>query len=538
MKLFRSMLLVGALAAAAVFAPAAGAATPQIATNYHQSCVLSDAGSVTCAGRRENSIFGAPTTGLVESFVPAPAFGAAVTQLAAGETHVCALLVGGTVQCWGNNENFQLGQDGVDKTDSATPLTVKTGPSAVLTDVTQLATQDETTCARKSDGTAWCWGEGDSGQIGDGGGVDRSLATQVSGLSGVQKVVGGGSSSCALITGGTAKCWGSDAYGQLGSGGGGDSPTPVDVQNLAGAADIGSGSGFHCALIADGTVKCWGVDGSGEQGNGPGNSENNTATTVPGLTGVAQLAVGYSTTCVLHVGRTVSCWGYNGEYEAAGPTTAHVESPSDVPGAAGALALAQQWDETACALYRGGSVRCWGINNYAQSGIANGRQDIKVPTQVPGLDLITIAYPGEGTTATQVGKTKLDKKKKTYTLTTQLSTTPNPLVAPSEACTGLASVEVTRTYYTKKTVKKKGKKVKKKVKKTKTYKKNGFLAPAADGNTCSVTLALKLSVKYFNGKKVKPKLNAVGNASLQPVASSLSVKLPKVKAKTKKSTKK
>jgi alpha-tubulin suppressor-like RCC1 family protein len=345
MKSFRYLIALGALAALFLVPAGASAAAPQIATNYHQSCVLSDAGSVLCSGDNGKLALGDATSGIRSAFAAGPALGS-VVQLATGENHVCALLADTTFKCWGSNDSYQLGQGGVDKTNSATPLTVKDSLDQPLSGVTQIATQDDTTCARKSDGTAWCWGAGTSGQLGDGGSTDLSLATQVFGLSGVVKVVPGSSVTCAIVTGGTVKCWGADTNGSLGNGPSGNSPTPVDLPDLSGVVDIGAGSEFSCALIADGTVKCWGTDGNGEQGNGPGTSPNESPATVPGLTAVTQLAVGYSTVCVLRADSTVFCWGYNDDYETGTAPASKVEVQAQNTGEAGAIGLAQQRVET------------------------------------------------------------------------------------------------------------------------------------------------------------------------------------------------
>lgn len=514
---------------AAVAAPGASAQAPQISSNYHQTCTLSDVGAVLCAGDKTDGALGDEIAIDVMRpvFAAGPALGG-VTQLAAGERQMCGLITDGTVSCWGYNSSFELGRGGSDTTSSATPAPVLSTGDVPLTGVTEIASQDATTCARKSDGTAWCWGAGGSGQIGDGYTESRSVASQVSGLTGVVKVVPGSSTTCALVTGGSVYCWGSDSGGALGNGSDGESATPVAVQNLSNAVDIGAGSGFECALIADGTVKCWGRDLSGEQGNGAGTSSNDSATTVPDLAGVSQLALGYSTTCVLKTDATVYCWGYNDDFEAGVQPAGKVESPTNVAGATGAIQLAQQWDETACALYRGGGVKCWGYNHKGQAGIDNGFAPIAVPTDVPGVDLITLASPAAAISASRSAKTKLDKKKKTYTVSVKLSITPGALVLPSEACVGAASAAASYSVIKLKTVKVKGKKQRKRVKQRKTITKKGSLALTSD--VCSSTLALRLPVRYFNGRKVKITLKATGNGSLSPVSKTLSVKLAKVKS--------
>jgi alpha-tubulin suppressor-like RCC1 family protein len=107
-----------------------------------------------------------------------------VTGRALGDYLGCARKSDGTVACWGANSDGQLGNGSV--VDSTSPVAVNG-----MSDVVEIAAAggattgtDETTacsCARKRDGTIFCWGDNHSGALGNGTTVDSSLPVPVGG---------------------------------------------------------------------------------------------------------------------------------------------------------------------------------------------------------------------------------------------------------------------------------------------------------------------------------------------------------------------
>ena len=90
-----------------------------------------------------------------------------------------------------------------------------------VTTATQLTADNRSTCAVLTDGSATCWGNNGSGQLGLGEDAYAEYvldATPVAGLTGVAELSLGEWHACARLTAGTVRCWGSNTSGQLGEG--------------------------------------------------------------------------------------------------------------------------------------------------------------------------------------------------------------------------------------------------------------------------------------------------------------------------------
>lgn len=103
--------------------------------------------------------------------------GVKFTEVALGTEHTCAIATNGRIYCWGRNAiDYQLG-DGTNE-DRLTPVEV-VAPAGLTFSGLEAASYH--TCARGSDGRAYCWGKNLSGQVGDGRGGHATVATPVAG---------------------------------------------------------------------------------------------------------------------------------------------------------------------------------------------------------------------------------------------------------------------------------------------------------------------------------------------------------------------
>ena len=202
-------------------------------------------------------------------------------QLSYGDDHICALIKGGSVSCWGENYAGESGHGAVpgDTEDAMVPP----GRVPGIATATAVSAGDGITCVLLADRSVRCWGDNSYGTLGTGrsnGPRDASESpVAVKGISNASAIIVGGSHACAIVSGGHVWCWGDNGNGQLGDGrsshrhsvtpGAPDfSPVPVEVQGVTHAVAIAAGSWHTCALLRSRTVECWGSDAYGQLGDG------------------------------------------------------------------------------------------------------------------------------------------------------------------------------------------------------------------------------------------------------------------------------
>jgi alpha-tubulin suppressor-like RCC1 family protein len=359
-----------------------------IATGYEHTCAVLTDGTVSCWGANAFGQLGDGTeTPLTASPVKVTGLTNAI-EITLGFEFSCALVRGGTAKCWGDDTMGQVGNGIHLPTGVNTPVATPTPVSGLTTATTITAgSVSDVACALLVDGTVACWGDDLEGALGDGvngSQGDSSTPVSVTGLKGVVSIAGGGAHTCALLAGGSVECWGS----QLGTGTGVEQATAVPGPSVRGVTALAGGGSHTCALMADGTVECWGDNDHGQLGYAttaiclPGINVpcSLTAAAVPSLEGVTALAGGGSHTCALLKDGTVRCWGRNDSGQLGNGTTSDSTTPVTVSNLTAVTEIAAGGSHT-CARLANGGVRCWGWNLSGQLG--NGTTtDSSVPVVV------------------------------------------------------------------------------------------------------------------------------------------------------------
>jgi alpha-tubulin suppressor-like RCC1 family protein len=229
---------------------------------------------------------------------------------------------------------------------------------------------DNHTCARDTEGSAWCWGVNDDGQLGDGTTTHRYAPVRVTSATGpplgdVVEIAAGGRHSCARTADSSLLCWGNNAYGQLGDGETRNRSVPVPVEGLTTPRSISLGLAHSCAVGRDDLAYCWGYNGNGRLGDRTPNVVLEPAEVSADIEADA-IAVGGRHTCAV-VSGTATCWGNNAFGQLGDTEQVDRAVTEPVHALAGVLDVAAGELDT-CARLADDTLECWGDNQSGQLG--------------------------------------------------------------------------------------------------------------------------------------------------------------------------
>ena len=285
---------------------------------------------------------------------------------------------------------------------------------------TQLATGTAHTCGIVEDGSLWCWGRNDSGQLGVGD-TQSSFVAQHVDDGPWQDVSAGDQHTCALDDDGALYCWGSSSRNRLGTGelepgSFGSTHEPIRIHDGPWLT-VSAGGSHTCALSAagseyDGDLVCWGGHGDGQVGSGSPEIETSFRSVplpVATLDSWADVEAADRHTCGLAVTgsnrRAVHCWGSqaNGRLgnNVTSDSSAHTaqETRGELLDADAHLVSSLTAHSCAIATIQNTKSYCWGDGGFGRLGI-DSTSNRPTPGRVEnGEDLVDMAAGGDHTCA-------------------------------------------------------------------------------------------------------------------------------------------
>jgi len=347
-----------------------------LSSTKDHACINQKSGKILCWGDGLNGKLGTGSTSDESTPVPTSSSNAYneikdTYSVVTATSHTCSLTNSGKVYCWGEGDDSRLGQGST--ADSNSPVKVSFSEHRA---VEMIATHDAHNCAIVDDGTVHCWGKNADGQIGEGSqstwfgnptkviGLGDSMASAIS--------VGDGF-SCAVLDNGSTYCWGKNNLGQLGDGTNTDSTQPgmpTIMPWTTSAVTISSGKSHSCAILVNGQVACWGWNSYGQLGDDTlVDRSTPVIAQLPSSKDAVMIDVGISHTCAVMDDGSMYCWGLNANGQLGDGTTAFKKVPtqSQLPPGKSAVIISAGESHT-CVLANDSAVYCVGSNSEGQLG--------------------------------------------------------------------------------------------------------------------------------------------------------------------------
>ncbi len=307
----------------------------KLAGGYYSMCAIRSDDRLFCWG---NDLYGqlgdgaGNSTGHLAREVSSGGTWKEITSDSLFNVTMCGIKSDDTAWCWGHGGDRRMG-NGVDSADRFIPTAIST---TGVTTWKKLAQGSNHGCGIKTDDTAWCWGNNTEGQLGIGSTILQNTPVQVSTVNGAtwKDISAGSTATCGTRTDDTAWCWGYGQEGNLGNGGVINSDVPIQVSGGAKWKYV-STAWAACGIRANDTLWCWAENFYGAVGNGT-TTQVNTPVHIGGGSSACSSPAGDPGDMFFNQTSRNLQWCDGAIWVAAGPSVVGVPtSCSSPPGAAG-----------------------------------------------------------------------------------------------------------------------------------------------------------------------------------------------------------
>ena len=334
---------------------------------WRHDCAVAGTGDAWCWG---DNTYGELGDGSVPTFTdatptiaprPLPVVGSDWSTVTATGSSTCGLKSNGGAWCWGDLATYQFADPSLAGTpQQLTGSWTQVAPGAAFY-----------WCGVDDQGTGWCQGKNDDGQLGDPAG-GQAAPTELPGT--WQQVVPGAgwegsATTCGIRTDLSAWCWGAGTHGQLGNDASDSSPVPVEVVGEHQWASLSVGGSHVCGVDTAGAGWCWGGENSdGRLGNGS-YAPSDVPVRVTVAATWASIDAGFFHTCGVTTTGEGWCWGRNDDAQLGNGASETDWWPAPVPHRLEGTWTSVAAGQTASAgTQSDGTAWAWGEGAYGQLG--------------------------------------------------------------------------------------------------------------------------------------------------------------------------
>lgn len=314
-------------------------------------------------------------------------------SITTGFNHVAAIRVDGTAWCWGEGAAGKLGNGST--LNRSSPVSVVGG---LLW--RSIAGAGAATHGVGQNGSWYSWGGGALGALGSNATANRSSPVTVSG-GGVNwlSVFGTANGASALRSDGTIWSTGANSLATLGDGTTTNRSSPVSVVGGGNWVKLATSSGAPNHVLAiknDGVLWAWGQNLNGALGDNSTVNKSSPVSVLGGFTDWRSACAGRLTSAAIRQNGTLWTWGYNQYGQLGDGTTVNKSSPVSVAGGGTTWLRASIGELHAAAIKTDGTLWTWGYNIGGQLG-SNSTVNRSSPNTIvySGISWISVAVMGD-----------------------------------------------------------------------------------------------------------------------------------------------